>query len=396
MISKILRAVLRFSAAALLSFGMTFGAELTASNLPPKHATLVYVGTFTDTPASSKGIYLYWLRPENANGSEKSTLAPLGLAAETASPAFLALDRKRHLLFCANEISAGAVSAFAIDTVTGKLTFLNQQSSMGSRPAHLALDQSGRNILVANYNDGTIAVLPVAADGRLGEATCVVQDTGSSINPARQAGPHAHCVTMSSDNRFAFVCDLGIDKVMIFKFDAEHGKLLPNDPPFVAIKPGSGPRHLMFAPEGKLAYLISEMASTITALAYDAKAGTFKELQTISCLPSSFKGVNTAAEIGIAPSGKYLFASNRGDDNSVTEFAIDSEKGTLTWMGEHGANGKTPRYIGIVPSGKQLLVCNQDSDSVLMCGIDAGTGKVSPSDGAVHVPSPVCAVFLRR
>jgi 6-phosphogluconolactonase len=266
---------------------------------------------------------------------------------------------------------------------------------MGSRPAHIAFDQTGRNILVANYNSGTIAVLPVAADGRLGEATCVLQDTGTSINPARQAGPHAHCVTMSPDNRFAFVCDLGIDKVMIFKLDAERGKLVPNDPPFAAIKPGSGPRHLMFGPDGKFAYLISEMASTITAFAYDAKRGTFKELQTISCLPDSFKGVNTAGEIGIGPSGKFLFASNRGDD-SLAEFAIDSRKGTLNWMSEQSTKGKTPRYFGIAPSGKQLLVCNQDSDSVLMYGIDGATGTITPSDVVVHVPSPVCAVFLRR
>lgn len=396
MMSKILRAVLGLLAAALLSCGVAFGAELTASNLPPKHATLVYVGTFTDTPANSKGIYLFWLRPGNGDESRNRALVPLGLAAETPCPSFLALDSKRHLLFCANEINAGTVSAFAIDPGTGKLTFLNQRASMGRRPAHIALDQTRRNVVVANYNNGTVAVLPVSADGRLGEATCAVQDTGTSINSARQAGPHAHCVTFSSDNRFVFVCDLGIDKVMIFKFDAEHGKLVPNDPPFAPIKPGSGPRHLVFGPDGKFAYLISEMASTITAFAYDAKSGALKELQTISCLPSSFKGMNTAAEIGIVPSDKFLFASNRGDDNSVTEFAIDSRKGTLTWMDEQSAKGKTPRYFGIPPSGKQLLVCDQDSDSMFMYGLDAATGKVTPSDVVIPVPSPVCAVFLRR
>lgn len=384
-----------FLSAALLSCSIAFGAELTSSNLPPKHATLVYVGTFTDTPANSKGIYLFWLRTEHGDASQNRALVPLGLAAETSSPAFLALDRKRHLLFCANEINAGTVSVFAIDPPTGKLTFLNEQSSMGSRPAHIALDQTGRNLLVANYNNGTVAVLPVAKDGRLGEATCVVQDTGISINPARQAGPHAHCVTLSPDNRFAFVSDLGIDKVMIFKFDSEHGKLIPNDPAFAEIKGGSGPRHLVFRSDGKFAYLISEMASTVTAFAYDAKSGTLKELQTLSCLPSSFKGANTAGEIGIVPSGQFLFASNRGDD-SVVEFAIDSKKGTLTWMAEQSTKGKTPRYFGIAPSGNQLLVCNQDSDSMLMYGVDAGTGNVTPSDVTIHVPSPVCAVFLRR
>ena len=395
MISNNFTTVLRFLSAALFSCGIAFGAELTPSILPPKHATLVYVGTFTDTPASSKGIYLFWLRTQDGKASQKTTLVPLGLAAETPSPAYLALDKKRHLLYCANEINAGTVSAFAIDPVTAKLTFLNQQSSMGSRPAHLAVDQTGRNILVANYNNGTIAVLPVATDGRLGKATCVVQDTGTSINPVRQTGPHAHCVTLSPDNRFSFVCDLGIDKVMIFKFDAKYGKLIPNDPPFAAIKPGSGPRHLVFRSDGKFAYLVSEMASTITTFAYDAKNGSLKEQQTISCLPRSFKGLNIAAEIGIVPSGKFLFTSNRGDD-TVAEFAIDSKKGTLSSLGEHSTNGKTPRYIGITPSGNQLLMCNQDSDSVLLYGIDTATGEVSPSDATAHVPSPVCAVFLRR
>ena len=395
MILTIFRAVLGFLSAALLSCGIAFGAELTSNSLPPKHAALVYVGTFTDTPANSKGIYLFWLGTDHGNGSKNAALVPLGLAAETPSPAFLAIDRKRHLLFCANEINAGTVSAFAIDPGTGKLTFLNQQPSMGSRPAHIALDQTGRNVLVANYNNGTVAVLPVAGDGRLGEPTCVVQDTGASINPARQAGPHAHCVTLSPDNRFAFVSDLGIDKVMIFKFDAEHGKLIPNDPPFAVIGGGSGPRHLVFRPDGKFAYLISEIASTVTTLAYDPKNGALRELQSISCLPSSFNGANTAAEIGIVPSGKFLFASNRGDD-SVAEFAIDTRKGTLNWMGEQSTKGKTPRYFGIAPSGRQLLVCNQDSDSVLIYGIAEGTGKVTPSDVTVRVPSPVCAVFLRR
>lgn len=392
---KTFRALLGFLSAALLSCGIAFGTELTAGNLPPKHATLVYVGTFTDTPANSKGIYLFWLRADHGDASQNGALVPLGLAAETPSPAFLAVDAKRHLLFCANEVNAGAVSAFAIDPVTGKLTFLNQRPSMGSRPAHIVLDQTGRNVLVANYNNGTVAVLPVAADGRLGQASCLVQDTGTSINPARQAGPHAHCVTLSPDNRFAFVSDLGIDKVMIFKFDAEQGKLIPNDPPFAAIKPGSGPRHLVFRPDGKFAYLISEMASTVTTFGYDAKSGTLNELQTISCLPSSFHGANTAAEIGIVPSGKFLFASNRGDD-SVAEFALNPKTGALGWLGEQSTKGKTPRYFGIAPSGKQLLLCNQDSDSVLMYDIDEETGKFIPSDVTVQVPSPVCAVFLHR
>lgn len=364
-----------------------------------KNATLVYVGTFTDTPAKSKGIYYFWLRTEGKEVSQNATLMPLGLAAETASPSFLTLDVKRRLLFSANETDSfagkpgGGVSAFSIDPSTGKLKPINEQSSMGSRPCHLVLDKTGKNLLVANYNSGNVAVLPVAADGRLGEATCVVQDTGKGPNPQRQQGPHAHCVTLSPDNRFVFVCDLGTDKVMIYKFDAEQGKLTPNDQPFATVKPGAGPRHIVFHPNGKFAYVINEIDSTITVFVYDPRAGALKELQTLSSLPRDYDGRNTAAEIAIAPSGKFLFASNRGHD-TVVSFAIDPEKGTLNWVAEQNIGGKTPRHFGIAPSGQQLAICNQDSGTVLMCRIDARNGRLTPSGVFAEVPSPVCAVFL--
>lgn len=366
---------------------------------PPKDATLVYVGTFTETPANSKGIYYYWLRTEGNEASQNSTLMPLGVAAETPSPAFLTLDLKRRLLFCVNETNApdgktgGAVSAFAIDPGTGKLKFINAQPSMGARPCHLVLDKTGRNIIAANYNNGSVAVFPVAEDGRLGDATSVVQDTGSSINTNRQTGPHAHCVAISPDNKFAFVCDLGIDKVMIFKFDAAHGKLTPNDPPFVSIKPGSGPRHLVFRPDGKFAYLISEMALTITAFAYDARAGTLREIQTVSSLPRDYHGANTAAEIGIAPSGHFLFASNRGNE-TVVVFEIDRATGKLTWVEEQSTGGKTPRHFGIEPSGKHMVICNEDSNTLLVCRIEKDNGRLKPSGVFADAPAPVCAVFL--
>jgi 6-phosphogluconolactonase len=393
MMLKTFRVIFGFLLVALLSAGSGYGAVSGASDVPPRNATLVYVGTFTDTPAKSEGIYYFWLRTEGHGVSQNNSLVPLGLAAEMQSPTFLALDRKRDLLFCANEIESGAVSAFSIDSATGKLKFINQRSSMGSRPCDLVLDKTGKNLLVANYNSGTVAVLPVAADGRIGEATSVFQDTGKSVNPTRQQGPHAHCVTLSPDNRFAFVCDLGIDKVMIFKFDAEHGKLTPNDPPFVQVKAGAGPRHLVFHPNGKFAYLIYELDSSISTFAYDADAGALKELQTLSSLPGDFHGPNTAAEIAVAPSGKFLFASNRGHD-TIAMFAIDSRKGTLKWVEEESTGGKTPRQFGIDPSGRILAVCNQDSNTILLCRIDPKTGHLTPSSVIAEAPSPVCAVFL--
>jgi 6-phosphogluconolactonase len=368
---------------------------------PPKTAPLVYVGTYTGTPAESKGIYLFWLRTEGNGASTISTLNPLGVAAETPSPSFLTLDPRRHLLFCVNETETfhgkpgGGVSSFSIDPETGKLKLINQRSSMGAGPCQLTLDKTGKNVLVENYNSGNVAVLPVAADGTLGEATCVIQDSGKGPNPKRQEGPHAHCVTMSPDNRFAYLCDLGIDKVMIFKFDAEHGKLTPNDPPFLSLDPGMGPRHMVFHPNGKFAYVISELASTIAVCNFDDKTGKLDEFEELSSVNwgDHYDGPNTAAEIGIVPSGKFLFASNRGKDN-VVKFAIDANTGKLTWIAEQSSGGKTPRHFGIQPSGEHLIICNQNSDSVIVCRIDAMTGRLEPSGASVPVPSPSCAVFL--
>jgi 6-phosphogluconolactonase len=392
---KPIRKILGLLCIASLCFRAAFaGEEPGVNNVPAKKATLVYVGTFTGTPANSKGIYLYSL----TSAVNELKFAPLGVAAETPMPAFLALDAKRRLLFCANEIDTfegkpnGAVSAFSIDPATGKLKLINQQPSMGTHPCHIVLDKTGKNVIVANYNSGSVAVFPVSADGHIGEATCVIQDTGKSVNPDRQAGPHAHCVTLSPDNRFAFVCDLGIDKVLMYKFDAELGKLIPNDPPFVPVKPGSGPRHMTFSPNGKFACLICEMASIVTTFAYDAKAGTLKELQTVSCLPASFQGVNTAAEIAIEPSGKYLFASNRGD-NSVAQFKIDGKRGMLTRLGEQNTGGTTPRFFAVGPSRKNLVICNQTSDTVTVSQMDSA-GNLTPVTVLANVPAPVCTVFL--
>ncbi|HXT12027.1 MAG TPA: lactonase family protein [Candidatus Angelobacter sp.] len=359
-------------------------------------ATLVYVGTFTGTPAKSKGIYLFRLEP-GKNGSP--ILTPLGVAAETPSPTFLALDAKRHLLFCVNEMNSfagkktGAVSAFSIDPATGQLKFINQRSSMGPGPCHLVLDHTGKYVLVANYAGGSVAVLPVAADGALGEATCFIQHAGKGPNPTRQEGPHAHCAAFSPDNRFAFVCDLGLDKVMIYKFDAGTGKLTPDDPPFASLAPGSGPRHILFHPNGKFAYVITELASTITTFAYDANNGALKELQTLSTLPADFHGKNTAAEIAIAPSGKFLFASNRGND-TIASFAIDPKTGTLRWLGAQSTEGKTPRHFAIDTSGRELLIENQDSNSLVLKHIDAVAGKLTSIGSPIPAPAPVCAVFL--
>ena len=359
---------------------------------PAKNETLVYAGT-------SKGIQLFWLQTKNLEVSQNITLVPLGLAADTPNPSFIELDLKRRRLFCVNGVQTfegkptGAVSAFAIDPDTGKLTLLNQRSSTGSGPCHLVLDKEGRNLLVANYSGGNVAVLPVGPDGRLGEATAVVQHTGKSVNPDRQEGPHPHCVTLDPANRFAFVCDLGLDKVLIYRFDAEQGKLTPSEPAFASLKPGAGPRHLTFHPGGRFAYVVNELDSTITAFAYLPETGALRELQTVSTLPPYYDGPNFPAEIGIKPSGEYLYASNRGHESLVV-FGIDRDKGTLKYIEEQNSGGKTPRHFGIEPSGKHLAIANQDSDTLLVCRIDPENGRLKPSGVFAQAPSPVCVKFL--
>jgi 6-phosphogluconolactonase len=368
------------------------GPQASSETKPAKKDTLVYAAT-------SKGIHLFRLQTENLEVSQNITLVPLGLAAETPNPSFIELDLKRRRLFCVNGVQTfegkltGAVSSFSIDPDTGKLTLLNQRSSTGSGPCHLVLDQQGRNVLVANYGSGNVAVLPVGPDGRLGEATAVVQHTGKSVNPDRQEGPHPHCVTLDPANRFAFVCDLGLDKVLIYRFDAQQGKLTPSEPAFAQLKPGAGPRHMTFRPDGRFAYVVNELDSTIAAFAYLPETGALKQLQTVSTLPPYYDGPNFPAEIGIKPSGEYLYASNRGHESLVV-FGIDQDKGTLKYIEEQNTGGKTPRHFGIEPSGKHLAIANQDSDTLLVCRIDPENGRLKPSGVFAEAPSPVCVKFL--
>jgi 6-phosphogluconolactonase len=359
--------------------------------------TLVYVGTYTG--AVSRGIYVFRLETANLEVPQNVTLVPLGLAAATPSPSFIELDLKRRLLFAVNEINefegrpTGAVSAFSIDPGKGTLALVNQRPSMGTGPCHLILDKAGRHLLVANYGSGSVSVLPVAADGRLGAATSVVQHTGRSVHPERQAGPHAHCVTLDPANRFAFVCDLGLDKVMAYRYDAPRGTLAPHDPPFASITPGAGPRHMVFRPDGRFAYVINELNSTLTTFGYDANAGVLHEVQTVSTLPAYFDRPNSGAEIGVHPSGKWVYASNRGH-NSVVLFNVDQEKGTLAYVEEQGTGGLTPRHFGIEPSAQHLAIANQGSNTVLVARIDAGNGRLTPSGVFANAPTPVCVKFL--
>lgn len=355
--------------------------------------TLVYVGTYTGP--KSQGIYLFRLRAD----LRAPALEPLGLAAEALQPSFLAVDPSRNLLFALNESGTwngqptGSVASYAIDRRTGKLRKLSETSSAGAAPCHLVLDRSGRNLLVANYSAGNVALIRVDADGRLGAPQSVQQHRGQSLNPARQKGPHAHAVTLDPAERFLFVCDLGIDKVMVYRFDAEKGTLSPNDPAFAPLKPGAGPRHMVFRPDGRFAYVVNELDSTVTAFAYDGSVGRLQEVQNVSTLPAGFSGRSTTAEIIVHPNGRLLYASNRGHD-SLAGFTIDPESGRLTATGHHPTGGKTPRHFGLDPTGTLLAIGNQDSDTIVLARIDQATGALTSSPQVASAPSPVCQVFL--
>ena len=258
-------------------------------------------------------------------------------------------------------------------------------------PAHLAVDRTGKNVLTTNYPLGSVTVLPILDGGRLGDVSDFVRHKGSSVNPQRQQGPHAHSVTMSPDNRFALVADLGIDQVIVYPFDAANGKL--GAPHAVKVHPGAGPRHLTFSPDGRFVYLINEMGSTVTVFAYEASPGNLTERQTITTLPSGFSGENGSAEIQILPSGKFVYASNRGDD-SIAVFAVDRVKGTLTFVERVPTEGKTPRNFAIDPSDTWLLAANQNSNNLVTFRINPKTGRLTPTGQVLEVNAPVCIQFV--
>jgi 6-phosphogluconolactonase len=285
------------------------------------------------------------------------------------------------------------VSAFAIDHATGKLTLLNQQPSGGRGACHVIVDRTGRCLLVANYGSGSAASIPIGDDGRLGEPGTVVQHEGKGLNEKRQEGPHAHSAAIDPRNRFAYVADLGIDRLMIYRLDAQKGTMTPNDPPYAAVAPGAGPRHFTFHVNGKHAYVINELANTITAFEYDPATGKLTGIQTVNTLPDDFAGANTTAEVVVHPSGRFVYGSNRGHD-SIAIFACDPQTGRLTVVGHESTRGKTPRNFNIDPTGQYLIAANQGSDTIIVFRIDQASGRLKAVGDPVAAPTPVCIKFL--
>ena len=346
----------------------------------------VYIGTSTN--GKSRGIYRFQFDPESGTAE-----APV-LAAETARPTFLAFHPTLHFLYAVNAVAdfqgekMGAVSSFALDRATGELTFLNQQPSGGAGPCHLSLDAGGKNVLVANYVGGSVAVLPIEADGRLVSPSSVIQHSGSSADPNRQEGPHAHSIILDQANRYAFAADLGLDQVLAYRFDAAEGLLTPHEPLSASMAAGAGPRHLAFHPSERFLYVINELNSTVTAFRYDAASGVLDELQTVPTLPTGFSEENYPSEALVHPSGKVLYGSNRGHD-SIAIFQI-GEDGTLTPAGHQPSGGKWPRNFALDPSGTWMIVGNQDSDNVLFFRVDGESGALTPAGQTLEAPIPIC------
>jgi len=378
------------------SFGLTLPLLRTAASglsKPNLKGQLLYVGTYT-TGTASKGIYIYQLNTQDG------TLTSEKIIDGVTDPSFLTVDRRQRFLYAVNEtdefngMKSGGVSAFAIDRRSGELTFLNKQPSMGGSPCHISVTGNGRFALVANYVAGNVAVLPIDANGRLSAAVQVIQHQGSGPVKARQGSAHAHWIDLDTKDRIAAVCDLGADKVFLYRFDNGSGKLIPNAAqPFFQTMPGAGPRHFVFHPNRRSAYVINELNATITVLAYDDDRGTLVEKQSISTLPANWTGENTCAELQLSPDGDFLYGSNRGHD-SIVSYNIDRSSGKLSLIGHVPSGGKGPRNFIIDPTGKVLLVANQRSDNIVSFALEQKTGKPHPTGNEYKLPAPVCLKLI--
>lgn len=353
-----------------------------------------YIGTYTR--GDSKGIYVCdWNFYTGELGTPEVT-------AETVSPSFLACHPNGRTLYAVNETGDfkgsrnGGISAFSVDKRSGKLTLINDRLSGGSGPCHLVVDATGKHVLAANYGGGSVISLPIRKDGGLGERTSFIQHEGSSVNSRRQKGPHGHSINLDpNSNKMAMVADLGMDKVMAYRFDMISGALTPASKPFVKTRSGGGPRHLAFHPRGRFVYTNLELFSSVTVLAYDRASGGLKELQTVSTLPAGYSGQNSTAEVQVHKSGKFLYCSNRGH-NSIAVFSVDNLSGKLEPIERVGTGGEVPRNFEIDPTGRFLLAANQKTNNVVVFRIDQETGRLNATGQSIEVATPVCVKFLRE
>jgi len=365
-----------------------FGAFAFRANAWTRNRTL-YVGTYTS--GKSEGIYVYGFCPRiGALATFEST--------KSVNPSFLTIDHSGRFLYAVNEVGeyegkpGGYVSAFKIHSITGNPILLNQQATHGADPCHLTVDRKRKALLVANYTGGNITVLPIRANGSLAPASDLKQHEGSGIKE-QQKGPHAHCIILDRFERHALAADLGIDKVMVYRFNRAAGKLIPAKQPYVELQAGAGPRHLTLHPTGKYLYVINELDSSLAAFKYNEVNGTLTHIDTVSTLPSDFSGVSYCADVHVSQSGKFLYGSNRGH-NSIVVFEIDPRTGKLKLVEHVSTEGDWPRNFTVDPAGKFLLVANQRSENVVTFNIDQRTGRLTPTGHNQQIPAPVCLKFL--
>ncbi len=352
----------------------------------------VYLGTYTEGP--SKGIYVL---------DFNSDTGKLTLTDETApakNPTFLALAPNGKTLFACEEIADyegkhGTVVSFAIDPQTGSLKRTSTQSSEGAGPCHVAVDAMGKTLLTANYGDGVIASYPISKEGTLGKAVSVTKHDSIPPGP-HQEGPHAHAVNLDLTNHYLFSCDLGTDRLFVYRFDGTKGTFTPNNPPTATLAPGAGPRHFALHRNGRDAYVLNELNSTLAHFHYDGQKGTFAPQEVVSTLPEGAGKIeNSTAEVFIHPNGKFLYASNRGHD-SIALFSLDPASGRPTLVETVSSKGKHPRNFALDPAGKWMIVANQHTDNVAVYAIDGQTGKLIPTGEELTIPAPVCIVFAPR
>lgn len=348
------------------------------------------VGTYTG--GTSKAVYVY--KFNSANGDHS-----LIDSAKIANPSFLAVSPNQKFVYAVSEEAnakenGGSVAAFSFNNITGSLTQLNKQSSNGNNPCYVTVDKTGKWVITGNYSSGTLTVLPVLKNGSLDSFVYSIKHTGQSANKERQNSPHVHATVLSPDNKFLFVPDLGIDKLMNYHFNKKTGALKENTPAIVQTKPGSGPRHFVFHPNKKFAYLVEELTGSVSGFSYDAKSGKLTLLQNISTLPPAFLGYAGSADIHVSPDGKFLYVSNRGESNTIAIFLIDKKTGRLTSIGHQSTMGKTPRNFNFDPSGNFLLVANQNSDEIVIFKIDHNTGLLADTGKRIAVSKPVCIKWI--
>ena len=347
-----------------------------------------YLVTGTYTSGKSEGIYVFDFNTETAESQLVSTT-------KTDNPSYLTVSTNEKYIYAVNETARGQLSAFSFNKSNGQLTLLNQQTSNGAHPCYITADRSGKWVITGNYSSGTISVNKTNADGYLAFSGDSVEHFGSSVDLSRQESPHVHATVLNKDNKYLYVPDLGIDRLMIYRFDKKSGKLKEGDMPFVMTKPGAGPRHFEIHPNGKFAFLMEELTGSVSAY-HVLKNGGLSLYQNISALPRDFLGTVGSADIHVSLDGKFLYCSNRGESNTIGILNINGQSGLLTWVAAQSTLGKTPRNFNFDPSGRFLLVANQNSDKIVIFERNKETGLLTDTGKRITVPNPVCIKWISK